>query len=52
MPRFLADVMPFFAAGRIRPKIDRVFDFSELPAAKARMEDGGHTGKIVLRIQP
>ena len=50
VPAFVADVMPHFAAGRIRPQIDRVFEFSELAAAKARMEAGDHVGKIVLRI--
>lgn len=50
VPAFVADVMPHFAAGRIRPQIDRVFEFSELEAAKARMEAGDHVGKIVLRI--
>ena len=42
--------MPQFAAGRIRPRIDRVFDFAQLGDAKARMEAGAHVGKIVLRM--
>lgn len=50
IPRFVAEVMPLFAAGRIKPQIDRVFGFDALPAAKQRMETGGHIGKIVLRI--
>jgi NADPH2:quinone reductase len=50
VPRFVADVMPHIAAGRIRPQIDRVFDFAQLPEAKARMEAGEHVGKIVLRM--
>ena len=50
VPAFVADVMPYFAAGRIRPQIDRVFEFSKLEAAKTRMEAGDHVGKIVLRI--
>jgi NADPH2:quinone reductase len=49
VPGFVADVMPHVAAGRIRPQIDCVFDFAQLPQAKARMEAGGHLGKIVLR---
>lgn len=49
VPGFVAQVLPHFASGRIRPQIDRIFDFSELPEAKARMEAGGHVGKIVLR---
>jgi NADPH:quinone reductase-like Zn-dependent oxidoreductase len=50
VPRFVAEVMPHIAAGRIRPQIDRVFDFARLPEAKARMEAGEHVGKIVLEI--
>jgi len=50
VPRFVAEVLPHFAAGRIRPRIDRAFAFAELPEAKERMESGGHIGKIVLRL--
>ena len=49
VPGFVADVMPHVAAGRLVPQIDQVFDFEQLPEAKARMEAGGHIGKIVLR---
>jgi NADPH:quinone reductase-like Zn-dependent oxidoreductase len=47
---FVADLLPAIADGRIRPVIDRVFPFSELPAAKARMESNAHLGKIVVRM--
>lgn len=50
VPRFVADVLPHIASGHIRPQVDRVVDFDQLPQAKARMEAGSHTGKIVLRI--
>lgn len=50
VPRFVAEVMPQFAAGRIVPVIDCVMDFADLPRAKARMEAGEHVGKIVLRL--
>ena len=50
VPRFVAEVLPLIAAGRIEPQIDRVFDFARLVEAKARMEDGTHVGKIVLRM--
>ena len=50
VPRFVAEVMPHFAAGRLRPQIDQVVPFEQLPAAKERMEAGGHVGKIVLRM--
>jgi len=50
IPGFVADVMPLVAAGRIKPQIDQVVDFARLEEAKARMEAGGHVGKIVLRM--
>lgn len=50
IPRFVAEVLPHFAAGRIRPQVDQVFDFAQLPQAKARMEAGAHVGKILLRM--
>ena len=52
VPRFVAEVMPHIAAGRIRARVDQVFDFTQLPQAKLRMESGAHIGKIVLRIAP
>ena len=51
VPRFVAEVLPHFAAGRIKPCIDQVFDFTRLGDAKARMESGAHIGKIVLRMK-
>lgn len=50
IPRFVQEVMPHFAAGRIRPLIDEVVAFERLPEAKARMEAGLHVGKIVVRV--
>jgi NADPH:quinone reductase-like Zn-dependent oxidoreductase len=47
---FVADWLPLLADGRIRPLVDRVFPFNELPAAKAHMEANQHLGKIVLSI--
>ena len=47
---FAADILPFIAAGKIRPVIDRVFPFSELPAAKSYMESNAHLGKIAVRM--
>lgn len=49
VPRFVAEVLPHFASGRIVPQIDQVVGFDQLPQAKARMEAGAHVGKIVLR---
>jgi NADPH:quinone reductase-like Zn-dependent oxidoreductase len=45
---FATDFLPLFASGRIKPLIDRVFPFAELPAAKAYMESDAHVGKIVI----
>lgn len=50
VPRFVAEVLPHIAAGRIRPQIDQVMPLARLPQAKALMEAGGHAGKIVLRM--
>jgi NADPH:quinone reductase-like Zn-dependent oxidoreductase len=50
VPRFVAEVVPHFATGRIQPRIDRVMDLAQLAEAKARMESGAHVGKIVLRM--
>ena len=46
---FSRDVLPAFASGHLRPVIDRVFAFAELPQAKAYMESNAHLGKIILR---
>lgn len=50
VPRFVAEVLPLIAQGRIEPRIDQVMDFAQLKEAKARMEAGAHIGKIVLRM--
>ncbi|HMH19205.1 MAG TPA: zinc-binding dehydrogenase [Burkholderiales bacterium] len=47
---FAADVLPLIAAGKIKPLVDRVFPFAELPAAKAYMESNAQVGKIAVRI--
>ncbi len=47
---FVADILPHIAAGRIKPVLDRVYPFAELPAAKARMESNAQVGKIVVRM--
>jgi NADPH:quinone reductase len=46
---FARDVLPLVAEGRIRPLVDRVFAFAELPAAIAFMESDAQLGKIVVR---
>jgi len=47
---FVADVLPAIADGRIRPLIERVLPFGELPQAKEWMESNRHTGKLVLAM--
>ena len=46
---FIRDFLPLFVSGKLKPVIDRVYDFKDLPAAKARMESNAHVGKIVVR---
>ena len=52
VPGFVAKILPAIADGRIRPLVDRVFPFAELPAARAHMESDRHVGKIVLAMPP
>lgn len=43
-------VWPFVQGGRLKPVIDSVFPLAEVTEAHARMETGGHVGKIVLEV--
>jgi NADPH:quinone reductase len=43
-------VWPLVEAGRIKPVVDRVFDFAEVAAAHAYMDSGTHKGKVILRV--
>jgi NADPH2:quinone reductase len=47
--RFEQEMLPLVAAGPLRPLIDRVFPFAQLPAARAHMEANAHVGKIVMQ---
>ena len=47
---FARDVLPYFADGRLRPLVDRVFGFAELPAAIQFMESDAQVGKLVVRV--
>jgi len=38
------------ALHRLKPVVDRVFEFAELPSALRYMESGAHFGKIVVRV--
>jgi NADPH:quinone reductase-like Zn-dependent oxidoreductase len=47
---FTADFLPYFASGRLKPLVDRVYRFDELPQAKAYVESDAHLGKVVVRM--
>jgi NADPH:quinone reductase-like Zn-dependent oxidoreductase len=48
--RFAEQMLPLVAAGTLRPLVDQVFAFADLPAARARMEANQHVGKIVIAL--
>jgi len=43
-------VWPLLAQGTVRPIVDRIFPLAEAAAAHRLMEQGGHIGKLVLRV--
>jgi NADPH:quinone reductase-like Zn-dependent oxidoreductase len=49
---FKRDFLPFFASGKLKPLVTRVYDFADLPKAKDAMEADTHVGKIVVRVAP
>ena len=46
--QFESEMLPLVRSGKLRPLIDRVFPFDQLPAARAHMEASAHVGKIVI----
>ena len=46
--RFSQRFLPYFAAGKLEPCIDRSYPMSEVRAAHERMEKNENLGKIVL----
>lgn len=46
--RVRSDVLPYFAAGHVRPVIDTIVPLRDAAKAHARLESGAHVGKIVL----
>ena len=46
----LAELLPFFDDGRLRPVVDRIFPLEEAADAHRHMESRAQFGKIVLRI--
>jgi NADPH:quinone reductase-like Zn-dependent oxidoreductase len=47
---FVRDFLPYFAAERIAPVIDKVFSFDEVPAARTHFESDALLGKVVVRM--
>lgn len=47
---FAEKVLPLIADGRIKPLVDRVYPFDELPAAAERLQANAHVGKIVVTL--
>ena len=47
---FARDLLPYLEDGRLRPLVDRVFEFDDLAAAVAFMESDAQVGKIVVRV--
>ena len=51
MRGFMDVLYPAFVNGRIKPVIDRVFSFDELPAAKRYVETDQLLGKVIIRLR-
>lgn len=47
---FADDTLPLIADGKIRPNLDRVFDFREVRAAHDYLESNKSFGKVILRF--
>ncbi|MGC9078263.1 MAG: zinc-binding dehydrogenase [Candidatus Kapaibacteriota bacterium] len=50
-PTEFNSLVQLYNQGRIKPKIDRVFDLKETANAHKYMESGQHSGKILLAIE-
>ena len=46
-----AQVVENFERKRYRPIVDKVFQLTEISAAHRYLEQGGHTGKVVLSME-
>ncbi len=47
---FMETLYPAFVSGAIKPVIDRVFSFDELPEAKRYVETDQLLGKVIIRV--
>ena len=43
-------VWPMIAEGKFRPVVEEIFDISMAEDAHARMDSGGHVGKVILKV--
>ncbi len=48
--RMFEDMNRAIEAAGMRPVVDRVFGFAEVPAAYSYLESGAHFGKVVIRV--
>lgn len=48
--KMFEDLTGVFEAAQLRPVIDRVFEFEEVPDALRYVESGAHFGKVVVKI--
>ena len=44
------EAMALFVQGKVKPVIDKVYDFADIQKAHQRLESEDHIGKIVIRI--
>jgi tumor protein p53-inducible protein 3 len=49
--RFIRESLPLLAAGKLKPIIDRVYEFEDVANAHRRMEDNANIGKIILKVR-
>jgi len=46
---FAKDMLPHFHSGKLKPVIEQIFDFEDLPKAQRAMQSNSHLGKLVLK---
>ncbi|MEO8041570.1 MAG: NAD(P)H-quinone oxidoreductase [Acidobacteriota bacterium] len=47
---FAAEVVPLLVSGRVRPNVDRLFDFSDVRSAHEYLESNESFGKVILEF--
>lgn len=50
--KFITEVLPLFESGKIKPNIDKVFDFQEIRAAHEYLESNESFGKVIISVNP